>query len=131
MSKQSNNKLQLDCSDPRKPGKRRRVEVTAGMKKQICEYKRDHPTVSLGVIQKWASDELSASIGKSTVGDIVRSSDKWLQVSLDGCAGKRVRVAKHDELDAALFMWFSDMGHETISRHCFCHKTNNSNRFLR
>ena len=66
-----------------KPAKRRRVEVTAGQKRQICEYKRDNPSVSLSDVQKWAGDKLNLTIGKSTVGDIVRTSNKWLQVTAD------------------------------------------------
>ena len=73
-----------------KPAKRRRVDVTACQKKQICEYKRDHTRASLSEVQQCASSKLKLDIGKSTVGDIVRSSVKWLDVSADGCDATRV-----------------------------------------
>ena len=55
-----------------KPAKRRRVEVTAGQKRQICDLKRDNPSVRLSDVQKWAGDKLNLTIGKSIVGDIVK-----------------------------------------------------------
>ena len=77
----------------------------------------------------------------------MRSSDNWLQVSVDGCAGKRVRVANDGQLDTALFMWLSGMRSHSgvISDAIMIEKakvlaaklgftefqTNNSNRFLR
>ena len=34
--------------------KRQRAEVTAGHKRKICEYKRDHPNLKYPAIQAWA-----------------------------------------------------------------------------
>ncbi|CAJ0884256.1 10839_t:CDS:2 [Entrophospora sp. SA101] len=46
--------------------------LTAIKKKELCEYKRDNPSKSHETIAELFE------ISKSTVGDILRTKDKWL-----------------------------------------------------
>ncbi|CAJ0922703.1 7240_t:CDS:2 [Entrophospora sp. SA101] len=48
--------------------------LTAIKKKELCEYKRDNPSKSHETIAELFE------ISKSTVGDILRTKDKWLAI---------------------------------------------------
>ena len=90
--------------------KRSRTDVSFSVKKEICQFKEDHP----GKSQEYVAAEIGRrhgfKIGRSTVGDILREKDKWLSVAslTSEPSSKRLRAAKHEDMEKALFMWFSD-----------------------
>ena len=90
------------------PLKRRRVEITAAQKKQICQYKQRHPRSNNAEILTWAKEELGITIGKSTVGDILRASDTWLHKS-ESNSSTRARLGQHPNLEAAVVLWLNDV----------------------
>ncbi|XP_061191527.1 jerky protein homolog [Saccostrea echinata] len=89
--------------------KRRGVEVPVSVKKKICQRKIDHPNASLQDIRQFIIDETSLTIGKSTIGDILKNKDKWLDVPTDSGDQTRAKHPKHQSLDDALYLWFTDM----------------------
>ena len=106
---QTHVKRKLDALEDSPSTKRHRCEVNAGHKCQICRFKRDHPQLKYSAIQAWAEKTLNIKVGKSTVGDIVRASDKWLSVSQDVSTKMRTRNPKNEQLEDALFLWFTDI----------------------
>ena len=48
-------------------------------------------------------------IGRSTVGDILRQKSHWVSLDNSLPEAKRLRPAKHVDLEHALFLWFSDI----------------------
>ena len=52
------------------PAKRRRLEITAGIKKKVCQHKVDHPKATIQDIRQFILTEDALDIGKSTIGDI-------------------------------------------------------------
>lgn len=48
-------------------------------------------------------------LGRSTIGDIIKEKDKWLGVPADSEGLTKSRNAKHQQLDDALYLWFTDM----------------------
>lgn len=51
---------------------------------------------------------LHSVLGKS-IGDIIKEKEKWLAVAADSEDSTRSRNAQHQQLDDALYLWFSDM----------------------
>ena len=88
--------------------KRRRVEVTPLQKREICLYKQQHPQSSNVEILSWAKENLGLTIGKSTVGDILRVSAKWLQIPASNST-TRNRFGQHPKLESALVLWLNDI----------------------
>ena len=56
--------------------KRRRVEIPASMKKQICQYKAGRPKATIQDIKPYFQKDTSLKLGKSTIGDILQMKDK-------------------------------------------------------
>ena len=90
---------------------RKRVEVSLAVKKYICRYKEDHPTVTIYHIQDHIMKSMSLDIGRSTVGDILRERKKWLTMSEDSPDLNRNRRPRHQELEDAVFWWLTNRAH--------------------
>ncbi|ESO94078.1 hypothetical protein LOTGIDRAFT_83307, partial [Lottia gigantea] len=54
-------------------------------------------------------------IGKSTVGDIVRNKEKWLNIPEDSSSLSRTRHAKHEKLEEGLNLWIHDMNSRNVA----------------
>ena len=54
-------------------------------------------------------------MGKSTIGDILKVSKKWLALPENEEAQSGVRHLKHDHLEYAVYMWFTDMSCQNIT----------------
>ena len=91
------------------PAKRKRVEVSASLKKDICLYKDKNPKATLAEIGTHFQTSHGHNLGRSTISDILKARDKWINVA--ECSGDltRARHAKHDRLEKALFLWLGDM----------------------
>ena len=77
--------------------------------KKICEMKRDNPCCTIEDIRQRIRSEHDLNVGKSTVGDILKPSGKWLSVTNKTAGHTRAYHAKHEKLEQALAMWTSDM----------------------
>lgn len=91
------------------PAKRRRTQFTIAEKKEIISYKNDHPKSSQDEIASYFTLEWGKTVGRSTVGDILRDKSKYSNISTDSDKSIRNRGGKFEELERALFMWFSDV----------------------
>lgn len=88
--------------------KRRRSSLTAGMKKELCQYKTDHPRAKLRELIKIFSEKWDTAVGRTTVSDILRERDKWLSMSEHFDGTRRVAGGRYQELDDALYRMFVD-----------------------
>lgn len=90
--------------------KRKRVEVSIKIKKEICLYKEQNPAKTLNEIRKYVLDKHSIDIGKSTIGDILQGKGRWFSVPV-GVNEEHTRElhAKHSDLEKALFLWLSNV----------------------
>ncbi len=53
--------------------KRRRVDITAAQKKELCKYKETHPKATQAELMTQFSKQYGASIGRSTISVIILS----------------------------------------------------------
>ena len=60
--------------------KRRRVDISASQKRDVCLYKEQHPKATQAQILVHFSNEWGVSVGRSTISDILRDKVKWLSV---------------------------------------------------
>ena len=89
--------------------KRLRTELTITVKKAICSFKEKNPKATHEEIASVISSRFDLKIGRSTVGDILRQKTHWVSLDDSPPEAKRLRPAKHVDLERALFLWFSDI----------------------
>ena len=58
--------------------KRRRTELNGDKKREICVYKDAHPKATCSDIAAQFAKEWDVTVGRITVGDILRSKEKWM-----------------------------------------------------
>lgn len=87
--------------------KRKRVEVSVKIKKDICLYKEQNSSLNLSQVRDYVLKEHSLDLGKSTVGDILKRKDKWLSIPSGSLEEQLTRESHphHDDLEKALYMW--------------------------
>ncbi|CAB4487874.1 unnamed protein product [Rhizophagus irregularis] len=79
--------------------KRKRVSLSAKQKREICEMKEKDPTLqNVELAQKY-------NVGKSTITDILRESDRWLTITESQENTKKFRRPKWPQLEGALGLW--------------------------
>ena len=102
---------------PNSPIKRRRVEIPARVKKQICELKKDSAKMTIIDIKQRIYSETKLDIGISTISEILKEREKWLAVDIDSADLTRARRPKHEQLEDALYLWTNEMTsrHATIN----------------
>ncbi|XP_064482938.1 tigger transposable element-derived protein 6-like [Ornithodoros turicata] len=88
--------------------KRKRTDLTAGMRKRICVRFKENPSSHLELAE-WAKRELSLDVGRSTITTVLKEADKWLKVSTDESNRVRARPPKHVQLERSLQLWFNDV----------------------
>ena len=94
--------------------KRRRVDITAAQKRDLCVYKAEHPKVTQTDIISHFSKEWGVTIGRSTVSEILKDKSKWLSVSKDSGDVLRNKSAKHTTLETALYTWFDNARSQSL-----------------
>ena len=92
--------------------KRQRVEISVAIKKAIVEEKSKNPAVTQQDLIQFAKTKFDIVIGRSTVSDILKTKDRWISSTED--AATRKKTAKHQDLDAALALWFADARRRNI-----------------
>jgi len=95
----------MSCDKP--SAKRRRVEISASQKKDLCVYREEHPGVTQVQLRAHFAKEWGVTVGKSTVSDILKDKAKWLAVPKDRGGVFRAKQPKFQELETCLFSWFS------------------------
>ena len=86
------------------PRKRRRTAIPAETKKAICAEKAQNPKMTQDDLARFASAKFGLSLGRSTVSDILKESDKWIATAAGSQTKKR--APKHEQLEEVLFLWF-------------------------
>ena len=89
--------------------KLRRTQFTAAEKKELIAYKMDHPDATQVEIANHFTIKWGKSVGRSTVSDILRDSGKWLSIPTENNKSKRLRSAKHEDLENSLCLWMADV----------------------
>lgn len=89
--------------------KRKRTELNAGAKREICEYKRQKPSQSIQAVRDWAQAKLGLSLARSTVASILQDSHKWLNIGIAASTIVRQCQAQFEELESALILWFGNV----------------------
>ena len=74
------------------------------MKKNICQFKRDNPGCKQGDIASMVQKRYGLSIGRSTVSDILKDSEKWLLYEDSNDTKKKQPC--HEILEEVLWIWF-------------------------
>ena len=69
-------------------------------------YSKQHPLKSQQDIANHFGALWDVSVKRRTVGDVLAHGEKWLNEDLSGTT-KRLRLAKHNMMEEALFLWFS------------------------
>ncbi|CAB5360689.1 unnamed protein product [Rhizophagus irregularis] len=79
--------------------KRKRVNLSAGQKREICEMKERDPHIqNVELAQKY-------NVGKSTITDILKESERWLTITESQENVKKFREPKWPQLEDALGLW--------------------------
>ncbi|UZO04719.1 uncharacterized protein OCT59_025090 [Rhizophagus irregularis] len=79
--------------------KRKRVNLSAGQKRKICEMKERDPHIqNVELVQKY-------NVGKSTITDILKESERWLTITESQENVKKFREPKWPQLEDALGLW--------------------------
>ena len=79
--------------------KRKRYVISAGVKRDICRYKDQHPSASLETLSKHFGSQLGHTIGKSTLSEILKEKSKWLAIPENSSDLSRARNAKHQKME--------------------------------
>ncbi|CAB5372006.1 unnamed protein product [Rhizophagus irregularis] len=79
--------------------KRKRVNLSAGQKCEICEMKERDPRIqNVELAQKY-------NVGKSTITDILKESERWLTITESQENVKKFHGPKWPQLEDALGLW--------------------------
>ena len=91
--------------------KRKRTEISVAVKKALCQFKKQNPKCSQDRAAQFIKETYDVSIGRSTVSDILKCSEKWLNYDCESRSEEkatRVTQPRHCQLEDALFMWFTN-----------------------
>lgn len=86
--------------------KRKRNALDIHQKKDIVDYHDNHPKKSHQQLAEHFSTLWSIDMKRRTVGDILSQRDKWAAHNNVQPAAKRIKCAKHVDLEEALWIWF-------------------------
>lgn len=98
---------------PKLPAKRPRTAVSVTVKKNICQFKRDNPGCKQGDIASMVQKRYGLSIGRSTVSDILKDSEKWLLCEDSNDTKKK--QPRHEILEEALWIWFLNVSAQKVA----------------
>ncbi|XP_064465488.1 tigger transposable element-derived protein 6-like [Ornithodoros turicata] len=94
--------------------KRRRIGICGASKAAICKKKRDCSSMKLADIQEWAKTTLGLDIPRSTLGDILKDSEKWLGAGKENDTTLRERSGREASLEEPLLTWFTDIRNRAV-----------------
>ncbi|KAH7945270.1 hypothetical protein HPB49_008844 [Dermacentor silvarum] len=97
------------CASERSPElKRKRTTLTAGEKREVCLWKREHPRSTLHDVMLWCRINLGLDIGKSSVSRILQESDKWINTLPEAVNSTNSRNSLGVDMEKSLFTWLQD-----------------------
>ena len=83
------------------PCKRRHTDLNGDNKQKICVYKDAHPKAECSDFAAYFAKEWDVTVGRTTVGDILRIKEEWMSHERSG------RAAKYGKLEEALMLCFN------------------------
>ena len=83
--------------------KRKRVELSIEQKQEIINYAENHPSIKQVQLRVHFNSHFNTIIGKSTLSEILSSKKKFSNE--ENITAKRLRTAKHPELEECVFLW--------------------------
>ena len=98
------------------PTNRKRQEIPATVKKEICIQNTNNTRMAQSEIVKFVEEKFDLNIGRSTKTDILKDREKGLNLEGSGNT-TRARTAKFEQLERALLLWFNNarinnLGHQ-------------------
>ncbi|XP_069118863.1 uncharacterized protein PF3D7_1205000-like [Argopecten irradians] len=85
--------------------KRTRVGLTAKHKREICLYKQFNPKATQENLVQLCKDRWNLPAGRTTLGEVLRQKDKWLNIIPGQEERRRSRGGRHNKLEVDLFTW--------------------------
>ena len=84
----------------------RRFQLTSLQKKELCQYKVEHPKAYARDIALHFKSKWSRMVAPSTVSKILSAMDRWLNVVDNVSVKSRIYHPRHRRLEAALYLWY-------------------------
>ena len=83
----------------------------------ICEYKEKYPANSQQFIADHFSKLLDKKISRRTIGDIINSKERWMNLNKSLLPTKKLKSGKYEILENALLMWITQINekHGTVT----------------
>ncbi|XP_010419288.1 PREDICTED: CENP-B homolog protein 2-like [Camelina sativa] len=84
-----------------------KATMTDQIRKELCEYKRDHTKCTQKELQLWIQEKFQIQVSQGTISNTLKRSDEYLSTNLESRKDiKRHKPAKYPEMEKVLFEWF-------------------------
>ena len=81
--------------------------MTDQIRKALCEYRRDHPTITQKELQQWLDEKYHLKVSQGTISNTIKRSAEYLSANLEkGGDVKRHKPAKFPEMEKVIYEWF-------------------------
>ena len=94
--------------------KRKIFCLNSEQKKEICVYHSNNQSKTHKDIADVFSVRFNQPVSRRTVSDILAAKEKWMDVSCNCNASKKQRLGKHQDLEAALQVWFASSRSQNV-----------------
>lgn len=88
--------------------KRGRTDITDALRKAICLEKMRFPTYSGRDLAIFVEKVYGKQLGRSTICEILKQKEKWMQVPDDSKQTKRRKPGQYPGMEEALVVWLND-----------------------
>lgn len=81
--------------------------MTDQIRRELCEYKRDHMACTQRELQSWIEEKFHLKISQGTISNTLKRSAEYLSTNTEkGKATKRHKPAKFPDMEKVVFEWF-------------------------
>ena len=95
--------------------KRKKTEIPLSVKKAICVAKQTVPSYTLSELRTFVLNNYNFDLGISTIREILKSKDKWMQEENNSNKITRLIKPKFQSVEDALSIWISQMNASNTS----------------
>ncbi|XP_064475509.1 tigger transposable element-derived protein 6-like [Ornithodoros turicata] len=89
--------------------RKKRAGLTAGDKRDICQWKQAHPTANLNATLNWIRHDMGLDIAKSTLCTVLKDAGTWLGISSADASSMKWRLPELEALERSLVLWIEAM----------------------
>lgn len=82
------------------------VTMTDKIRKELCQYKKDHPSVTQKNLQQWLEEKHNLKVTQSTISNTLRRSAELLNVDNLNEGSRRQKMVTFPLMEEALLQWF-------------------------